>query len=195
MTMEAVSTSETCLILWNYTVQYPRRLSSSCSPPWEPKISLTKYYYYNFLSRVFFLPWYFSSWASGEPHHSGFQVSDCSTFLMMCDVPSMAVFCRESIECCPGIVYRCFLNFCLQLRWPQWLLVWRSISCSTHSEFLYLYFYTSISFQIPFVLYYYLMVLLHQSISRFCPSCLLLLLLLLLFLVKRWLKLNFYVSW
>jgi hypothetical protein len=25
---------------------------------------------------------------------------------MMCDVPSMAVFCRESTECCPGIVYR-----------------------------------------------------------------------------------------
>jgi hypothetical protein len=23
---------------------------------------------------------------------------------MMCDVPSMAVFCKESIECCPGIV-------------------------------------------------------------------------------------------
>jgi hypothetical protein len=32
------------------------------------------------------------------------QVSACSTFLMMCDVPSMAVFCKESIECCPGIV-------------------------------------------------------------------------------------------
>jgi hypothetical protein len=34
------------------------------------------------------------------------QVSACSTFLMMCDVPSMAVFCKESIECCPGIVSR-----------------------------------------------------------------------------------------
>jgi hypothetical protein len=32
------------------------------------------------------------------------QYSACSTFLMMCDVPSMAGFCRESIECCPGIV-------------------------------------------------------------------------------------------
>jgi hypothetical protein len=37
-----------------------------------------------------------------------FQVSACSTFLMMCDVPSMAVFCRESIECCPGIVSSIF---------------------------------------------------------------------------------------
>jgi hypothetical protein len=25
---------------------------------------------------------------------------------MMYDVPSMAVFCKESIECCPGIVSR-----------------------------------------------------------------------------------------
>jgi hypothetical protein len=31
------------------------------------------YYYYYLLSQVFFLPWYFSSWASGEPHHSGFK--------------------------------------------------------------------------------------------------------------------------
>jgi hypothetical protein len=31
------------------------------------------YYYYYILSQVFFLPWYFSSWASGEPHHSGFK--------------------------------------------------------------------------------------------------------------------------
>jgi hypothetical protein len=63
------------------------------------------------------------------------------------------------------------VNFCLQFRWPQWLLVWQSISCSTFSEFLYLNFYTLISFQLPFILHSYLMVLLHQSISRFCPSC------------------------
>jgi hypothetical protein len=25
------------------------------------------------LSQVFYLPWYFSPWASGEPHHSGFK--------------------------------------------------------------------------------------------------------------------------
>jgi hypothetical protein len=56
------------------------------------------------LSQVFFLPWYFCSWANGEPHHSGFKSQLVALFLMMCDVPSMAVFCRESIECCPGIV-------------------------------------------------------------------------------------------
>jgi hypothetical protein len=55
----------------------------------------------------------------------------------MCDVPSMAVFCRESIECCPGIAFTCFLNVYLQFLWPQWLLVWQSISCSTFATFLY----------------------------------------------------------
>jgi hypothetical protein len=36
------------------------------------------------------------------------QVSDCSTFFIMCEVPSTAVFCREAIECFPGIVSRYF---------------------------------------------------------------------------------------
>jgi hypothetical protein len=38
------------------------------------------------------------------------QVSDCRTFLIMCDVPSTAVFCTESTECFPGIVYIYFSN-------------------------------------------------------------------------------------
>ena len=29
----------------------------------------------------------------------------------MCDVPSIAVFCSESIECFPGIVSKCFFKF------------------------------------------------------------------------------------
>jgi hypothetical protein len=33
-------------------------------------------------------------------------VSDCRTFRIMCDVPSIAVFCRESIECLPGMASR-----------------------------------------------------------------------------------------
>jgi hypothetical protein len=43
------------------------------------------------------------------------QDSACSTFLMMCGVPSTAVFCRESIECCPGIVSRYFCKFLLTI--------------------------------------------------------------------------------
>ena len=30
------------------------------------------------------------------------QASHCSTFRIMCDVPSIAVFCSESVECFPG---------------------------------------------------------------------------------------------
>ena len=30
------------------------------------------------------------------------HASHCSTFRIMCDVPSTAVFCSESIECSPG---------------------------------------------------------------------------------------------
>jgi hypothetical protein len=38
----------------------------------------------------FYFPWYFSSCASGESHHSVFESQDYSTFFMMCDVPSTA---------------------------------------------------------------------------------------------------------
>ena len=38
------------------------------------------------------------------------QASHCSTFRIMCDVPSIAVFCSESIECFPGTVSKFFLK-------------------------------------------------------------------------------------
>ena len=43
------------------------------------------------------------------------QASHCSTFRIMCDVPSIAVFCSESIECVPGTVSKFFLNILLLL--------------------------------------------------------------------------------
>ena len=36
------------------------------------------------------------------------QASHCSTFRIMCDVPSIAVFCGESIECFPGDRFQIF---------------------------------------------------------------------------------------
>jgi len=39
------------------------------------------------------------------------QASHCSTFRIMCDVLSMAVFCSESIECFPGTASKFFLKF------------------------------------------------------------------------------------
>ena len=38
------------------------------------------------------------------------QVSHCSTFRIMCDVLSTAVFCSESIKCFPGKASKCFLK-------------------------------------------------------------------------------------
>ena len=38
------------------------------------------------------------------------QASHCSTFRIMCDVPGIAVFCSESIECFPGIVSKFFFK-------------------------------------------------------------------------------------
>ena len=38
------------------------------------------------------------------------QASHCSTFRIMCDVPSIAVFCSESIECFPGTVSKFFFK-------------------------------------------------------------------------------------
>ena len=38
------------------------------------------------------------------------QASLCSTFRIMCDVPSIAVFCSESIECFPGTASKFFLK-------------------------------------------------------------------------------------
>ena len=38
------------------------------------------------------------------------QASICSTFRIMCDVPSIAVFCSESVECFPGVVSKFFFK-------------------------------------------------------------------------------------
>ena len=68
------------------------------------------YYYYLCLLSHAFSSWYFS-WTSGDPPPLMIQASHCSTFRIMCDVPSIAVFCSESIECFPGIASKFFLEF------------------------------------------------------------------------------------
>jgi hypothetical protein len=56
------------------------------------------YYYFFFFSfHMFFLVLFLlNQWWTPLLR---LQVSDCRTFLIMCDVPSIAAFCRESIEC------------------------------------------------------------------------------------------------
>jgi hypothetical protein len=38
------------------------------------------------------------------------QASHCNTFRIMCDIPSIAVFCSESIECFPGTASKFYLK-------------------------------------------------------------------------------------
>ena len=52
-----------------------------------------------------------------------FQASHCSTFRIVCDVPSIAVFCAESIEFFPGTAPNFSLSFSLLFQWLQLLLV------------------------------------------------------------------------
>jgi hypothetical protein len=66
------------------------------------------YYYYYFVVRPF-IP-------GTLPYHSGFQVSDCSTFHAVCNVTCIAVFCDESVECLLGMASKFFL---LLFRWLQ----------------------------------------------------------------------------
>ena len=39
----------------------------------------------------------------------GLQASHCSTFRIMCNAPSIAVFCSETIECFPGTASKLFI--------------------------------------------------------------------------------------
>ena len=57
--------------------------------------------------RHFFLVLLLNQWWSPPLR---LQASHCSTFRIMCDVPSIAVFCSESIECFPGIVFKIFFK-------------------------------------------------------------------------------------
>jgi hypothetical protein len=43
------------------------------------------------------------------------QVSHCSTFCIMCDVLSIAVFCSEYIKCFPGIASRFLIFFTISM--------------------------------------------------------------------------------
>ena len=71
------------------------------------------YLYYRLLSQAF-SSWYFSL-TSGDPQPLRLQVSDCSTFRIMRDVPSIAVFCSESIECFPGTTFKFFLKLLVNI--------------------------------------------------------------------------------
>ena len=69
------------------------------------------YYYYmiwmSLVTGLFFLVFLLNQRWSPQLR---LQASHCSTFRIMCAVPSIVVFCIEFIECCPGTVSKFFLK-------------------------------------------------------------------------------------
>ena len=73
-------------------------------------ISIKGYYYYYY--------YYYTIWMSLVTGlfclvlllNLRLQASHCSTFRIMCDVPSIAVFCNECIECFPGTASKLFFR-------------------------------------------------------------------------------------
>jgi hypothetical protein len=68
---------------------------------------LLLFYYYVLVTGLFFLVILLNQQWSPPLR---LQASHCRTFRIMCDVPSIAVFCSESIECFPGTASKCFLK-------------------------------------------------------------------------------------
>ena len=87
------------------------------------------------------------------------QASHCSTFRIMSDVPSIAVFCSESIECFPGIVSKFFFKLLVTIPVAPIITVTIEhfrfhIPCISIHKLLYFNFFTA-SFTQHFCYYYY----------------------------------------
>ena len=99
------------------------------------------------------------------------QVSDCSTFRIMCDVRSIAVFLVSLLNVFLVWLQTFFLNFLLLSQRLHLLRVWAYISGSTSLLYFYINSCILASFPLPF---YYI------SVCGYCHIFILLLLLLLL---------------
>ena len=92
------------------------------------------------------------------------QGSHCS---ITYDVPSIAVFCSEFIECLPGTASKFCLKLSLLFQWLQLLLVQSYISGSTFAVSLYINSCILTSFPLPFAQQLCLRVLPHLSVCMF----------------------------
>jgi hypothetical protein len=89
------------------------------------------------------------------------QVSVCSTFRIMCDVPGMAVFCSKSIDCFPGMAL---------FHWLELLLIWWHTSCSTFVVSPYISSFI-LAFLLSFAWHLCPLVLSHLSVCTFSLFC------------------------
>jgi hypothetical protein len=123
------------------------------------------------------------------------QISDCSTFLITCDVPSIAVFCSESVECFPRTASRHFLKPFVTITVAPVIIDISYISDSTFVVSLYIKSCILASFPLPLGPHFNLQVLSHLSVEMFYLFLFLiiisgLLLLLLLLLLISFLVIN-----
>ena len=99
------------------------------------------------------------------------QASHCSTFRIMCDVPSIAVFCSECIECFPGTASKFFLKLLVTI--PVAPII-TGINVHFKFHFRYISIHNSrilTSFPLPFTRHFCLRVLPHLSVYMFSLFC------------------------
>ena len=99
------------------------------------------------------------------------QASHCSTFRIVCDVPSIAVFCSESIECFPGTASKFFLKLLVTI--PVAPIITGiivhfrfQIRCISIHKLLFFNF-----FPLPFAQHFFLRVLPLLSVCMFSFFC------------------------
>ena len=87
-------------------------------------------YYYSFVScHRLFLPGTSPLELWSPPLE--FQVSDCSTSRITCDVPCPAVFCSVSVDCCFGVAFTFFFKSFVTIPMPPIIALQSYIFCST----------------------------------------------------------------
>jgi hypothetical protein len=101
------------------------------------------------------------------------QVSDCSTSHIVCDIPSIAVFCSESIEFFHGMVSKFFFKPFVTI--PVALVITSIIihfmfyiGCISIHQLLY---FSCFFLMLPFAWHFYPQVLPHRSVCMFSLSC------------------------
>jgi hypothetical protein len=98
------------------------------------------------------------------------QVSACSTFLMTCDVPSTAVYCVDNLLNVSWYCFQIFFKFLFIISVAPMITGMTKHFFTIVAKFIYLDFYIS-SYSQPHFVLSYLLVMLYQSKSRFCPFC------------------------
>jgi len=99
------------------------------------------------------------------------QALHCSTFRIVCDVPSIAVFCSESIECFPGTASRLFLKLLVTIPVAP-IITGIIVHFRFHIHRISIHKHLYLNFiPLPFAQHFCLWVLPHLSACMFVPFC------------------------